>query len=95
MTRNTRKNACDIIGELKTSNGWGFDTTTALLQKDLGYAYDAAWNLIRRTNITLGQTFAVAYRPLDQPRDNEWIRYGIVPYGLVAVEVRARKMRPT
>jgi hypothetical protein len=44
---------------LKTAKGWEADTTTARLQEQFGYAYDAAWNLNRRTSNALVQTFGV------------------------------------
>jgi RHS repeat-associated protein len=47
---------------LKTAKGWEADTTTARLQEQFGYAYDAAWNLQNRTNNALVQTFGVNNR---------------------------------
>jgi YD repeat-containing protein len=47
----------DKIGQLKTATGWEADTTTARLEEKFGYEYDAAWNLNRRTNNALVQTF--------------------------------------
>jgi len=49
----------DNLGQLKTAKGWEADGTTARLQERFGYAYDAAWNLQRRTNNALVQTFGV------------------------------------
>jgi hypothetical protein len=44
----------DNIGQLKTAIGTGGQST-----ENLGYAYDAAWNLTTRTNYGTPQTFAV------------------------------------
>jgi hypothetical protein len=52
----------DNIGQLKTAKGWESGGSTARLQEQFGYAYDAAWNLQRRTNNALVQTFGVNNR---------------------------------
>lgn len=49
----------DDIGQLQTATGWESDTTTPRLHEQFGYAYDAGWNLNRRTNNALVQTFTV------------------------------------
>jgi hypothetical protein len=43
----------DDIGQLKTAKGWESDQTTVRAHEQFGYAYDAAWNLNRRTNNAL------------------------------------------
>ena len=48
----------DAIGQLKTARGYEADGT-ARLQEQMGYGYDAAWNLNYRTNNGLVQTFNV------------------------------------
>jgi len=47
----------DKIGQLKTAKGWESDGTTPRSHEQFGYQYDAAWNLNRRTNGALVQTF--------------------------------------
>ena len=49
----------DDIGQLKTSSGKEVGGTTNRWQEQLSYAYDAAGNLLHRTNHTLIQTFGV------------------------------------
>ena len=49
----------DTIGQLKTANGKESGGTTNRLQKQFGYAYDAAGNLNWRTNNALVQAFNV------------------------------------
>ncbi|MCW5556136.1 MAG: hypothetical protein KIS67_28775 [Verrucomicrobiae bacterium] len=44
---------------MKTAKGWESGGSTPRLQEQFGYAYDAAWNLNRRTNNALVQTFGV------------------------------------
>jgi hypothetical protein len=56
----------EMAGEqLKTAKGWESDQTTARAHEQFGYAYDAAWNLNRRTNNALVQTFNVnSFHPM-------------------------------
>lgn len=57
----------DNIGQLQTAKGTdrvynpgtGLFDETPRLQEQMGYAYDAAWNLQRRTNNALTQSFTV------------------------------------
>ena len=49
----------DDIGQLKTAKGKESGGSTARLNEQFGYAYDAAWNLNYRTNNALTQTFSV------------------------------------
>jgi RHS repeat-associated protein len=49
----------DNIGQLISAKGTESDTTTARLNEQFGYGYDAAWNLNVRTNNALIQNFAV------------------------------------
>jgi RHS repeat-associated protein len=57
----------DDIGQLRTAKGkdhaynynTGLYVDTSRLNEQFGYAYDAAWNLNRRTNNALVQTFGV------------------------------------
>jgi len=49
----------DDIGQLKTATGWESDTVTPRQHEQFGYAYDQGWNLNRRTNNALVQTFGV------------------------------------
>ena len=48
------ESAYDNIGQLKSAIGTGGEST-----ENLGYAYDAAWNLSTRTNYGVSQAFAV------------------------------------
>ena len=49
----------DNIGQLKTARGWEYGGSVARSQEQFGYEYDKAWNLNRRTNNALVQTFDV------------------------------------
>ncbi len=49
----------DKIGQLKTASGKGPGGLISRLHEQLGYAYDAAWNLNYRTNNAVIQTFGV------------------------------------
>lgn len=49
----------DDIGQLKTAKGWESGGTTPRLNEQFGYEYDKAWNLNRRTNNALVQTFGL------------------------------------
>ena len=49
----------DDIGQLKTSSGKEVGGTTNRWQEQLSYSYDAAGNLLHRTNHTLIQSFGV------------------------------------
>ena len=49
--------AYDAIGQLQTAVGTEADASTPRLHEQFGYGYDAAWNLNRRTNNALIQTF--------------------------------------
>jgi RHS repeat-associated protein len=49
----------DNIGQLKTAKGWEYGGSVSRLNEQFGYQYDAAWNLQRRTNNALVQTFGV------------------------------------
>jgi len=44
---------------LKTAKGWEYGGSVARLNEQFGYDYDKAWNLQRRTNNALVQTFGV------------------------------------
>ncbi len=58
-TGNVMNYTYDNIGQLKTAKGLESDGTTARLQEQFGYLYDAAWNLNRRTNNAFIQAFGV------------------------------------
>jgi RHS repeat-associated protein len=49
----------DAIGQLKSAKGYESGGSTARLQEQFGYGYDAAWNLNYRTNNALIQSFSV------------------------------------
>ena len=53
----SRKHTYDKIGQLQTAKGRESGGATPRLHEQFGYEYDAAWNLQRRTNNALVQTF--------------------------------------
>ena len=59
MAGNYMSYAYDDIGQLKTAKGWESDTITPRQHEQFGFAYDKGWNLNRRTNNALVQTFGV------------------------------------
>jgi hypothetical protein len=54
-----RKYSYDNIGQLKTAQAYEAYGVTLRQHEQLGFAYDAAWNLSQRTNNALGQSFGV------------------------------------
>jgi RHS repeat-associated protein len=54
----------DDLGQLQTARGWESDASTPRQHEQFGYAYDKGWNLNRRTNNALVQTFTV--NPLNE-----------------------------
>jgi RHS repeat-associated protein len=59
LATNSQRYTYDAIGQLKTARGFEADGSTERLNEKISYGYDAAGNLLNRTNNAFERTFTV------------------------------------